>query len=156
MSLYGYKKKHKPALWTEVFKAKLDPTEAAAPKGKAVGKALPRKRRPATEHTKARRREERLYAAEAREFVRAAADAGGTCPVVAAIPELRDGRKYGWPISGRLNEVHHMRGRRGDLLRDRRFWLAVSKQGHRWIHSHPAEARARGWLAPVGQWEVSP
>lgn len=81
---------------------------------------------------------------------------GETCPVVAAVPELREGRKYGWPVSAKLSEVHHVYGRghggRGPLLSDRRLWMAVSKQGHRWVHSHPAEARARGWLAPAGRY----
>lgn len=32
------------------------------------------------------------------------------------------------------------------LYRNKRYWLAVSAEGHRWIHDHPDEARAHGWL----------
>lgn len=94
--------------------------------------------------------DERLYPIEARAFVQAAIERGETCPIVAAIEELRNGRKYGHPISAKLIENHHIRGRAGTLYRDQRYWMAVSKQGHRWIHSHPAEAKSRGWLGPWG------
>jgi hypothetical protein len=73
---------------------------------------------------------------------------------VAAVPELRDGFRYGWPVSPKLNEVHHVRGRLGPLLTDRRWWMAVSKAGHRWLHQNPAEARKRGWLCEAGLWNV--
>lgn len=50
------------------------------------------------------------------------------------------------------SEVHHRRGRNGLLLVDVRHWLAVCPACHAWIHAHPAEARAKGWLAQPGQW----
>lgn len=93
-----------------------------------------------------------LYAIEARAFVRALQKAGKTCPVVAAIPELRNGRKYGHPIKADIVEVHHSRGRRNGLLRDQRFWIGVSKQGHRWLHSNIEAARSRGWICEKGLW----
>ena len=43
-------------------------------------------------------------------------------------------------------DIHHKRGRIGPLLLDQNHWLAVSRWGHMWIHDHPAEARAYGWL----------
>lgn len=52
----------------------------------------------------------------------------------------------------RATDVHHVRGRSGEALLDTRYWLPVSRQGHRWIHDHPAEAAQRGWLASKGQW----
>lgn len=100
--------------------------------------------------------ERRLYRAEARAFVAAAVARGETCPVVAAVPELRNGRKYGWPISAKLNEVHHKNGRRGKLLRDQRFWIALSKQGHRWCHQNISAARALGFFCQVGKWNKQP
>lgn len=109
---------------------------------------------PKEKTTKATKQASRQYAARAKEFIHECVRRGETCPVVNAIDELRQGSKYGHPISSRLNEVHHKRGRRGDLLCDERFWMPVSKQGHRWIHEHPAEARRRGWLCEVGQWNV--
>lgn len=42
-------------------------------------------------------------------------------------------------------EVHHMRGRIGKLLNDKRWWLAVSERGHKWIEANPAEAKLRGF-----------
>lgn len=94
----------------------------------------------------------RCYRAAARMFVNVRVEFGDTCHVVDAIPELRNGFRYGHRISNRLTEVHHTRGRAGALLLDKRFWIAVSRIGHRWIHSNPAEARRRGWLCAVGEW----
>ena len=96
----------------------------------------------------------RKYIALAHEFVRARVAAGWKCPVVSMVIELANGQKYGWPISDKLTEVHHMRGRAGSLLLDQRYWLAVSKQGHRWIHSNIEKARALGWLCELGKWNV--
>jgi hypothetical protein len=46
----------------------------------------------------------------------------------------------------RTTEVHHMNGRTGDRLLDQEYWLAVSREGHQWIHLNPEEAREKGWL----------
>lgn len=46
----------------------------------------------------------------------------------------------------RATEIHHVRGRIGTMLNDETHWLAVSREGHEWIHQHPSEARKRGWL----------
>lgn len=51
------------------------------------------------------------------------------------------------PVTGGVaTEVHHIRGRVGDLLLDETYWLAVSTEGHRWIHNNVAEARKKGWI----------
>lgn len=53
-------------------------------------------------------------------------------------------------------DVHHMKGRVGfadkhardnniPLLIDERFWLAVSRRGHKWIEGHPDQAKERGF-----------
>lgn len=53
-------------------------------------------------------------------------------------------------------DVHHMMGRVGfaddfarendiPLLLDERFWLAVSRSGHRWIEENPTQAKERGF-----------
>jgi hypothetical protein len=52
----------------------------------------------------------------------------------------------------RATEIHHVRGRAGEMLLDVRYWMPVSRAGHRWIHEHPEEARERGWLADKGRW----
>lgn len=46
----------------------------------------------------------------------------------------------------RTKDLHHMNGRTGKRLLDSDYWLAVSREGHNWIHEHPAEARKKGWL----------
>lgn len=53
-------------------------------------------------------------------------------------------------------EVHHTSGRIGQLLNDQSKWLAVSTQGHRWIHMNIKEAREFGWICPHGQWNSTP
>lgn len=136
MSLRGYKPKTAKAAWMMMV------TKVDKKTGAITGIKLLRKKD--------------QYRVEAREFVQRQKYDGKVCPVVTAIASLRNGRKYGHPISAELNEVHHIRGRgyggRGPLLMDKRFWVAVSKQGHRWIHSHPTEARLYGWLPPVGEY----
>ena len=126
--MWKAKPKHRAAPWLAIASA------VAAPQALEKAKALTQ------------------YRKEARAFVKHAKALGAVCPVVLAVPELKNGRRYGWPISAELNEVHHMRGRLGPLLNDKRFWLAVSKAGHRWIHQHPHAARQRGWLCQPGEW----
>ena len=43
-------------------------------------------------------------------------------------------------------EVHHTNGREGERLNDQEYWLAVSREGHQWIHANPELAREQGWL----------
>ncbi len=61
------------------------------------------------------------------------------------------------PVNGQATtDVHHMMGRVGfaddfarendiPLLLDERFWLAVSRSGHRWIEENPTQAKERGF-----------
>lgn len=61
------------------------------------------------------------------------------------------------PVNGQATtDVHHKMGRVGfadqsardkdiPLLLDERFWLAVSRSGHRWIEEHPTQAKERGF-----------
>lgn len=42
-------------------------------------------------------------------------------------------------------QIHHTRGRLGDMLCNIKWWLPLSWEGHRWIHDNPAEARLRGF-----------
>lgn len=57
----------------------------------------------------------------------------------------------------KATEVHHSRSRLGTLLTDERFFIPISRRGHRWVHEHPEEARKRFWhsrpvLAALGDW----
>ena len=51
-------------------------------------------------------------------------------------------------------EIHHQRGRVGRLLNDERHWLAVSAEGHDWIHHNVKQARALGLLCEHGKWNT--
>jgi len=48
--------------------------------------------------------------------------------------------------SVKATEVHHRRGREGDLIRDERFLMCVCSACHRHIHANPAWAYERGYL----------
>ena len=67
------------------------------------------------------------------------------------------GKKCGWCSceSGTM-ELHHMRGRLGPLLMDQRFWAALCRKCHAWVHNHPAEARAVRLICAAGQWNCTP
>lgn len=43
-------------------------------------------------------------------------------------------------------DVHHKRGRIGQMLVNVDHWLAVSRRWHDWIHQNPREARQAGLL----------
>lgn len=43
-------------------------------------------------------------------------------------------------------EVHHTAGRIGDLYLFVPYWLAVSSDGHKWIHNNPKKAYKKGFL----------
>lgn len=42
-------------------------------------------------------------------------------------------------------EVHHKKGRIGDLLTDQRYFLAVCSSCHRYLEDHPEFAVSNGW-----------
>lgn len=50
----------------------------------------------------------------------------------------------GWRL--RTSEVHHIQGRKGDRLLDSSLWLAVSSEGHKWIHDNPNLSKQKGWM----------
>jgi len=56
----------------------------------------------------------------------------------------------------KATQVHHSRGRLGDLLLDERFWVAVSAKGHEWIHENISHARKVGLICEPGQWNTKP
>lgn len=87
----------------------------------------------------------RRYRAESRAWAKEHRKAGTKCPVMLALFNKR------LRVS---DSPHHIRGRLGTLLRDKRYWLAVSMEGHDWIHTHPHKAQALGWLAGPGEWNV--
>jgi hypothetical protein len=42
-------------------------------------------------------------------------------------------------------DIHHIRGKIGSRFLDERYWLAVSRDGHNWIHENEEEASKKGW-----------
>lgn len=53
-------------------------------------------------------------------------------------------------------EVHHRFGRRGKLLLDERYWHAVSRPGHDFLHANPCKARMLGLLCLKGCFNSQP
>lgn len=43
------------------------------------------------------------------------------------------------------SEVHHKKGKVGELYLDVRYWLAVCRSCHQWIETHPADAQEKGF-----------
>jgi len=157
-----YQKKTKPALWVSAYPKQATALRPGRAEAKKVGRRpfQPRKRRlgPAKHGARAPRtlvqvflaEEKKLYREEARQFVAATNEIGQFCPVV-------------WALVGTqvpVEEIHHMRGRgyggRSPLLRDQRFWLAVSHSGHRFLHENMGVAREHGWICEKGLWNVAP
>lgn len=50
-------------------------------------------------------------------------------------------------VRARATEVHHMRGRDGDMLLDTGWWKATCQACHRWIHAWPYQAVIKGYSA---------
>lgn len=50
------------------------------------------------------------------------------------------------PVTGeKTTEVHHKKGRVGNLFLDTNFWLAVSRNGHKMIEENPEWAKENGF-----------
>lgn len=50
------------------------------------------------------------------------------------------------PITGeKTTDIHHMKGRIGDLLIDTKYWLAVSREAHILIEQNPEWAKEQGY-----------
>jgi hypothetical protein len=50
------------------------------------------------------------------------------------------------PVTGEpATDIHHKRGRLGKLLLDQKFWLAVSRKGHKAIEANPEWAKKMGF-----------
>ncbi len=43
-------------------------------------------------------------------------------------------------------EIHHRKGRVGNLLYDQSYFMAVSREGHNWIHANPRESYESGYM----------
>lgn len=101
------------------------------------------KRTPIRKVSEKRKRDSLAYSQRRRWFL--GMPEHSACPIAAKgkIPDLNGELKPHWRCA---TEIHHMHGRVGRLYLAEEYWLGVSSEGHRWLHDHPAEARANGWL----------
>ena len=53
-------------------------------------------------------------------------------------------------------DVHHTRGRQGDLLCLTELWLPVGRKLHNWTAENPKLAQKLGLLCPAGKWNSQP
>ena len=90
-----------------------------------------RKRSKIKNRSTKRGKEEAEYLRENRAYLQTHREAKIMCPVY---PDKE------------VTEVHHKKGRIGKLLLDKKFWLAVSREGHRYIHNNIDESMNKGWL----------
>lgn len=50
------------------------------------------------------------------------------------------------PITGKpTTDVHHSKGRIGSLLLDTRYWIALSREGHKQVEENPEWAKENGY-----------
>lgn len=50
------------------------------------------------------------------------------------------------PITGKhTTDVHHMKGRIGSLLLDTRYWVALSREAHKFVEENPEWAKENGY-----------
>lgn len=50
------------------------------------------------------------------------------------------------PVTGKkATEIHHKKGRVGSLFLDVRYWLGVSREGHKLIEENPEWAKEKGY-----------
>lgn len=53
----------------------------------------------------------------------------------------------GTPVcEGNVEQIHHRKGRDGELLTDPTYLLAVCFPCHTYIHAHPQESYDKGWM----------
>jgi len=59
---------------------------------------------------------------------------------------LREPHNQKCPVTGKpTTDVHHMKGRIGNLLLDERYWIALSREGHKYIEENPEWAKENGY-----------
>ena len=84
--------------------------------------------------SKKRAGQNKVYSARRREFL--LKHLYDCCPVMMAIKNEWHG----------VTDVHHVQNRESERLNDVSQWMAVSREGHIYLHNHPNTARMHGWL----------
>lgn len=50
------------------------------------------------------------------------------------------------PITGKpTTDIHHKKGRVGELFLDTKYWVALSREGHRFVEENPEWAKENGY-----------
>ena len=50
------------------------------------------------------------------------------------------------PITGKpTTDIHHKKGRVGELFLDTKYWVALSREGHRFVEENPEWAKEKGY-----------
>jgi hypothetical protein len=149
------KKPKKLALWARVFTdqhAKLTKPasdhQAARLQSAKERRSLAKAGRRIRPRTTSRAAQERQYRAEVKEWLKLPENA--VCAVWSMSAEFANTCWTSEPLVA--TQCHHIRGRRGALLLDKRYWAAVSDVGHKWIHANPHKAAALGLLCERGGW----
>lgn len=165
MSLRGYVKKGKPALWKQAaddagvvdhFALARQQYKAAKAERKKLEasfgrlKRSPKQRRRIAPMSEAGRKRLDEYKKARAEYLR-------DCPFCEVCVEISKLTDDGLLVRQVLREheatdIHHVRGRLGPLLTDRRYFKATCSKSHRWIHANVTLARALGLLAQPGEW----
>ena len=147
----------KAALWTTLRAGKAQLARAAkikaAKREKKAGarRAEPRKRIPARSVNEIKRQAKYRPAREAHlaEFP----DCEVCWPLIKADPERAIDLQS---VRHSANQIHHIRGRSGSLLWDRRWFKSACADGHAFIGANPDIARKAKVLAEVGEWGKQP
>ena len=113
------------ALWTEAFPEQV----RSKPKEKKWPSAISKKRRDQL----------KVYSRKKRAFLKrhkvCQAEIPGVCKKV-------------------VDDIHHSRGRIGELLNLEEFWIPVCRRCHDWINGNPDFARERGLICERGRWNT--
>ena len=56
-------------------------------------------------------------------------------------PENRICPITGWPTT----DIHHKKGRVGELFLDTKYWIALSREGHQFVEDNPEWAKQNGY-----------
>lgn len=46
----------------------------------------------------------------------------------------------------KATEIHHIRGTNNGRLLDEKYWMALSREAHNYVHANPSESYEKGWL----------
>lgn len=143
MSLFGYKKKTKPALW----KIRQDEINANLPSQPAEKKWLgkkPKAKRRVRPISAKKQKSDRIYRALLVTWNQKPENKH--CRVAMKV--------YGLMMDAGCN--HHLRGRLGTLKFDTRFFCPVSYANSIWPHQNIEKARELGLIAASGDWHKAP